>query len=374
MRIVGINLICVRSNQLSGIGHVAKRYFMEMERFDLSEFHFIIYKQKSIDLSIFCIPNNANYEIVNVPDVGGGFKLALFEQTLFYFYMKKCDVMWSPNYSSPWFGRRKKIVSILDIYPIVDKKTYGFWKRICTKVLNSINAWAADTIVTISEYSKKDLIEELGVKPEKICLLYCFLSSKEIEFINNVKPADSITVDNVLEPLKKPYFLAVSVIKPIKNYEGLIMAFAKFKKLHQEYSLYIVGSKGWRYKKVFELVDELNLSDSVHFTGYISSDDINTLYANCRATVLPSFYEGFGYTPLEGFYRGKITIASGVSSIPEVVGDAGVYIDPYDIDSIVTGLDKATGEISEYENNIEKQIEKFSAQRITNNFLSVLRN
>lgn len=373
MRVVGINLICVRSNNLSGIGHVAKRYFMEMEKADLSEFHFIIYKQKSIDENIFCIQKNADYEIVNVPDVGGGMKLALFEQTLFYFYMKKCDVMWSPNYSSPWFGRRKKIVSILDIYPIIDKKSYGLWKRTWCKILNYINACAADVVLTISECSKKDLINVLGVPTDKICLLYCFLSSKEIESIKSIKPADSITIEGKPVRLKQPYFLAVSVIKPIKNYEGLIRAFAKFKAVHPEYSLYIVGSKGWGYESVFDIVKESNLSESVIFTGYISSEDINTLYLNCRTTVLPSFYEGFGYTPLEGFYRGKIAIASRVSSIPEVVGEAGIYVDPYNVDSIESGLEKGSGDIKEYESKIEKQIAKFNARKLTEDFLSLLR-
>ena len=372
MRVVGINLICIRSNKLSGIGHFAKRYFMEMARLDLSEFHFIIYKQKSVDSAVFCFPENASYEIVNVPDLDGGAGLAIFEQTFFYFYLKKCDVMWSPNATSPWFGKRKKIISILDIYPIIDSKTYRPWKRFWAKVLIKLNARAASTIVTISECSRKDIIEVLHVKPSKIRLLYCFISTDEIEEIKEKVPSNIITISGRVNELKKPYFLAVSVIKPIKNYEGLIQAFAVFKKIHPEYTLYVVGSKGWGFEKVFELVEEYQLKDSVVFTGYISTDDINSLYCGCQATVLPSFYEGFGYTPLEGFYRGKATIASFTSSIPEVVGEAGIYINPEDINSIVGGLEKGAGELTVYEDKIAEQTSKFDAQIITKGFLSLL--
>lgn len=373
MRTVGINLICIRSNKLSGIGHVAKRYFMEMARFDLREFHFVIYKQKSVDASVFCIPENASYEIVNVPDLDGGAGLALFEQTLFYFYLKKCDVMWSPNYSSPWFGKRKKIISILDIYPLLNNKTYGALKRFIGYVLSFINAFASTEIVTISECSKNDIISVLKTKPEKIKLLPCFISTPEVERIQSFEETDSIELSGSCVKLKKPFFLAVSVIKPIKNYEGLISAFAKFHIKHPDYSLYIVGSKGWDYDKVFAMVEELGIQDSVIFTGYLSEKDINTLYEHCHATVLPSFYEGFGYTPLEGFYRGKISVASNISSIPEVVGDAGIYVDPYSVDSIAEGLEKSIGEILEYKKNIGEQIQKFDAHTITLKLLDLFK-
>lgn len=372
MRVVGINLISIRSNRLSGIGYFAKRYFMEMARLDLSEFHFIIYKQRSVDEAVFCFPENASYEIVNVPDVGGGMKLALFEQILFYFYMKKCDVMWSPNYSSPWFGRRKKIITIHDIYPIIDSKTYKTWKRFWANFLIKINARLSSTIITVSECSKKDIMDIIGIQSSKIRLFYNFLPTSEIAEIKKNKPSESITISGNVRTINKPYFLAVSVIKPIKNYEGLIQAFSVFKKKHPEYSLYIVGSKGWGYRKVFELVESFHLENCICFTGYLSSDDINSLYYNCQATVLPSFYEGFGYTPLEGFYRNKITVASHISSIPEVVGNAGFYINPYDINSIVEGLEKCTGDITCQEKQIEIQISKFNATKIASDFLSLL--
>lgn len=375
MRTVGINLICIRSNKLSGIGHVAKRYFMEMERFDLSDFHFIIYKQKSVDITIFSIPKNADYEIVNVPDLDGGAGLALFEQTLFYFYLKKCDVMWSPNCSSPWFGRRKKIISILDIYPIVYKNTYGRWKTFWSKVLYKLNIVHCDTIVTISEYSKQDLINVLGVDPGKIKLLYCFLPSLEIEEIRSKQGnRETISIDGKVHHLKKPYFLAVSSIQPIKNYEGLMLAFGLFHKKNPEYNLYVVGGKGWSYEKVFSIVREQGLENAITFTGYISDDDINTLYFNCHATVMPSFYEGFGYTPLEGFYRGKICVATKITSVPEVVGNAGIYVDPYNVESIAEGMEACTGDITKYEKEIPTQIGKFRADFITKQFLDLLRN
>lgn len=375
MRVVGINLICIRSNRLSGIGHVAKRFFMEMARLDLSDFHFIIYKQKSVDASVFCIPGNASCEIINVPDIDGGARLTLFEQTLFYFYLKRCDLMWSPNTSSPWFGKRKKIISILDIYPIVYKNTYGRWKTLWSKILYKLNIFFSDTIVTISEYSKQDLINVLKVKPERIKLLYCFLPTYEVEAIKSASvESESIVIGGERHVLNKPFFLAVSSIQPIKNYEGLIKAFGIFHEKHPDYYLYVVGGKGWAYQRVFSLVNELKLNNSIIFTGYINDEDINILYDKCLATVLPSYYEGFGYTPLEGFYRGKICVASQITSVPEVVGEAGIYVDPYDSASIADGLERCTGDISVYEEHIGDQIKKFDAESITLELLNLFRS
>lgn len=374
MRIVGINLICVRSNNLSGIGHMAKRYFMEMARLDLSEFHFIIYKQKSVDEAIFCFPLNASYEIVNVPDLDGGAGLAIFEQTLFYFYLKKCDVMWSPNSSSPWFGRRKKIISILDIYPITYKHTYGRLKRYSSWLLYKLNILFSDSIITISEYSKNDLIEFLHVDPEKIKVLYCFIPSNEVELMELDSVSSDISINGECVPLKIPYFLAVSSLQPIKNYEGLIQGFSQFHKRNKDYYLYIVGGKGWNYERIYKLVEDNNLSEYVIFTGYISEHDLNTLYRNCHATVMPSFYEGFGYTPLEGFYRGKICIATNKTSVPEVVGKAGIYVDPYNVDTIAEGLRNSTESLTEFEKHIKEQISKFDGAKTTRELLEFLKN
>lgn len=368
MRIIGINLISIRSNQLSGIGKHIDRFFMEMKHFDLSDCKFFIYLQKNIDERKFSLPDNMTYDILRVPAVGGGFKLAVFEQTLFHFWIKKCDLMYSPNYASPWFGSREKIISIHDIYPIIYKKSYRAWKRLWIRILYKINAHFADTIITVSECSKNDLITVLHIKPKRIKIIYNFISSDEFKAIadNSLENINLGTVN-----VQKPYFLSVSVLKPVKNYEGLIKAFSLFHQEHPEYKLLIVGSKGWDYDSIFNVVKDNNLTASVIFTGYISDKEINILYANCEGVILVSFYEGFGYAPLEGFYRNKPCIVSDVASIPEVVGNAGIYVNPYDIQSINQGMESFIHMKDELTIYIPEQINKFDPHIQTSKLIEI---
>lgn len=368
MRIIGINLIFMRSTQLSGIGKLIDRFFIEMKYFDLSNFKFIIYIQKNIDEKKFSLPENMFYEIIKVPAVGGGVKLVVFEQTLFHFWIKKCDLMYSPNYATPWFGRRRKVVSILDIYPIIYKKSYGIWKRFWSKILYKLNANFADVIITISDCSKNDLTTLLHIKPEKIKIINCFIPVDEFKAITD-NHSEFLISDSIIA--SKPYFLSVSVLKPVKNYEGLIMAFSIFHQNHPEYKLYIVGSKGWHYDSIFHIVKNNNLIDSVIFTGYISDSDINILYSNCEGVILVSFYEGFGYTPLEGFYHNKPCVVSDVASIPEVVGNAGIYVNPYDIKSIYQGMETFIQKKDELKKYIPEQIQKFNPHIQTNKLLEI---
>ena len=120
-------------------------------------------------------------------------------------------------------------------------------------------------------------------------------------------------------------------MQPAKNIDGLIDAFHLFHLENPSFYLYIVGSKGWNYRNLFTQVEKYNLEDRVIFTGYLDDSELSILYSKCIGVVYVSFYEGFGIPPLEGFYHNKSCVASNTSSIPEVVGKAGVLVDPYGI-------------------------------------------
>jgi glycosyltransferase involved in cell wall biosynthesis len=138
-----------------------------------------------------------------------------------------------------------------------------------------------------------------------------------------------------------PYLLYVGGIEHRKNLTGLLKAFSKVKKALPGYKLVIVGKKNWRYKRVFSLISKLGLDADVVFTGYVPDSHLPCFYSLAEVFVFPSLYEGFGFPPLEAMACGTPVITSNTSSLPEVCGDAPLYVNPLDTDSLASAIQSA---------------------------------
>ena len=137
------------------------------------------------------------------------------------------------------------------------------------------------------------------------------------------------------------YIFSVGTIEPRKNITGLLQAFACLRDkygLAEPVGLAIAGSKGWLYEETLETVRTLKLTDSVFFLGRVSDSDLHKLYVGARCHVHPAYYEGFGLPPLEAMACGTPTIVSNVSSLPEVVGDAALLVNPRDTEEIAVAM------------------------------------
>jgi glycosyltransferase involved in cell wall biosynthesis len=231
-------------------------------------------------------------------------------------------------------------------------------------------------IITTSQNSRKDLMKYLKIDISKISVIYTFIPPldpvirrQNLEIDKEVKAVDGTIID-----INKIFFLTVAALQPAKNIEGLLRAFKIFKQTHKNYYLYVVGNKGRGYKQMYMLAEELQLSENVLFTGFVDDANLSKLYEKCFAVAYFSFYEGFGIPPLEGFYHGKACVASNISSIPEVVGNAGILADPYDIDDMANAMEQFINQKLTLEKNIQAQIDMFNPREQTINFLELLRN
>ena len=130
------------------------------------------------------------------------------------------------------------------------------------------------------------------------------------------------------------FILYVGNVESRKNVSLLIKSIYKLKKQGIKHKLVIIGARGFGFKQINELVIELKLSDEVIFTGYIPDEDLVKFYNAADLFVFPSLYEGFGLPPLEAMACGCPVIVSNTSSLPEVVGNAGILIDPHDFDAL----------------------------------------
>lgn len=219
---------------------------------------------------------------------------------------------------------RNKITTIFDLAFLrhpdwFSKKYYYFYKTLLPIAIRNSKA-----ILTISNFSKKEIIDLLHVQMNKIHLVYCSVSEV-------FRGGDETN----LATSKKQYILSVSSIDPRKNFYNLILAFNKLDITGLE--LMIIGSEHSVFNNR-DLKKAIQSNKNIHFTGYLSDEELVQQYKNAILFVYPSIYEGFGMPPLEAMAFGCPAIVSNTTSLPEVCGDAAYYIDPYDINDIADGM------------------------------------
>ena len=228
----------------------------------------------------------------------------------------------------------------------------------------------ADRIITISEFSKQEIIELLGVPSENISVLPCApsLTGHAADF-EQCKEKFGIT---------KPYLLYVGTIEPRKNLSRLIQAFAQLKReCGIQHQLVLAGGKGWANEEIYKAAESV---EDVVFTGYISENEKYALYKNAAAFLFPSLYEGFGIPPLEAMFFGCPVVCAKAASLPEVVGDAAELVEPDDVLSIAEGIwrilsneDHAKELVERGYDRIKKYTWDRSAQMLTEICKTVLR-
>lgn len=211
-------------------------------------------------------------------------------------------------------------------------------------------------VVTVSEFSKREIQELLDVPTEKISVVPCAP-------VDSHECADWDAVATKFQ-IKTPYLLYVGTIEPRKNLTRLIQAFDHLKKEHYlPHKLMLAGGKGWADEKIYQAAKQTAFCDEIYFTGYISQAEKNALYQHADVFTFPSLYEGFGIPPLEAMEWGCPVVCSHAASLPEVVGDAAQLVDPLDVKSIAGGIWRILSD-EEYAGDMiqmgKKQRERFS--------------
>ena len=194
----------------------------------------------------------------------------------------------------------------------------------------------AQHIIVPSENTKKDVVGLLGASPKKISViyeaaasLYCPLSKAKCRAAVQGKYG-----------IPEKYIFFVSTIEPRKNVGGLLDAFHHLRKRYsvEDTGLVLAGKPGWLYEEIYRKVEQLDLGHSTFFLDRVPDEDLHQLFVGARCHIHPAFYEGFGLSPLEAMACGTPTIVSNTSSMPEVVGDAGLIVDPADWEEIAVAI------------------------------------
>jgi alpha-1,3-rhamnosyl/mannosyltransferase len=193
----------------------------------------------------------------------------------------------------------------------------------------------ADRIIAVSEATRRDIVSDLSIPSERISVVY---EAADARFRPHT-PDETRPILARYNLTHGGYVLSVGTLEPRKNYIRLIEAYAA---LHERYAadgrslppLIIAGGYGWKYEAILAAPERVGVAGIVRFPGRVPDDDLPALVAGARVFVYPSLYEGFGLPPLEALASGTPVIVANTSSLPEVVGDAGLYCDPYSVNDI----------------------------------------
>jgi glycosyltransferase involved in cell wall biosynthesis len=250
------------------------------------------------------------------------------------------DVLHSPDFIPPIHGAHRHVITVHDLtflhypqYLTADSRSY-YNDQITAAVRH------ADHILTISESSKRDIVEMLKVPSEKITV---HLLGVDESF----KPLPPETLAKYRQQLELPerYILFLGTFEPRKNIIGLLEAYHDLlNTLMDAPPLVLAGSWGWLFDETMQQVEKLNLGEHVIWRENVLQEALPSLYNMASVLVVPSFYEGFGLTALEAMACGTVPIVSNRSSLPEVVGDVGLQIDPDNPATLTAALHHALTE------------------------------
>ncbi|MFB3897365.1 MAG: glycosyltransferase family 4 protein [bacterium] len=295
-----------------------------------------------------------------------------WEQTLFPRLIKKkqIDILHSPGYVSPIKVECKTVVTIPDMqywyYPQnFPKLRLWYWQYFIPR-----SAQKADAIITLSDNSKTDIVELLLI-PEKKLTVTCPASKyHKSDLYPEIKVTQILRKYNI----HSSFILSVGSLLPHKNLDQLIMGYAQLANIIKE-QLIIVGLKRQSYAILQEKIKQTNIeSNRVMFLGYIPDEDLIALYQKARVFVLPSLFEGFGIPVLEAMMFGCPVVASNRTSIPEVLGDAGLLFDPENLQDMVDSIWKMLSNTEFRDKSIQKgydRIRLFSWEQMARKTLIV---
>lgn len=315
---IGLNLLFLIPNKVGGTETYARGLLTNL-----------VNSNKSDEYILFC--NKENYptfkdlkgcQIVELPIQASNklFRLA-FEQIALPFYLKKykVDLVHSLGYTSPFFTFCPSIVTIYDLNWYYHPEDFGVIEKWAWQFFITFSARCSTRIITSSNSSKKSLSDKLGIDESKIDVIYGGVPQL-------AKPGEINSLRKL--GIKEKYLFTVIAAYPHKNLITLLQSFVELRKNHKDLQLVVAGLGGRARNQITSFILENGLTNKVLILGWVTSEELSTLYKNAEIFVFPSKYEGFGFPVLEAMFFRTPLVSSDAFSLKEVVGDAGILVNP----------------------------------------------
>jgi glycosyltransferase involved in cell wall biosynthesis len=373
---IAVNTRLLLPDKLEGIGWVAYETLKRITRAHPEHEFYFIFDRKWDERFIF---SDNITPIIARPQARHPLLYYIWFECSIPRILKKiqADVFLSPD---AYLSLRTKVPSIPVFHdlnfehypkdlPLLERKYYRyFFPRYARK---------ATRAVTVSEFSKKDLVNLYDIPAEKVSVVYNGVNE-------DFKPVDDATRKHTMDRLSGgcPFVIFVGALHPRKNLARLFQAFDYFKEKHKtDIKLVVVGNKKYWTRDIQEAYEGMKYSNEVIFSGRMSADELHVAVASALAMTYVSYFEGFGLPIVEAFRCDTPVLTSNVTSMPEVAGDAAVLVDPFSVKSIAEGLEKITLDpelrdelIKKARNRRELFTWKNSADQLWNVIESVLNN
>lgn len=350
---IGIDIRSILSTK-TGVGHYTHclcKNLAEIDTQNTYDFFYFNFLRKKNDIS-FDAPNVNREPIRHIP----GRICNRFWRYLNYpkgdWLIRKKDVVHFPNFTIMPGTTGKTVITVHDLsfirYPqFTEPKNLKFLKKIFPKSLKR-----ADHIITVSEFSKKELIDIYNIDPKKITAVLLGIDEK----FNKIHTKDEIAKIKEKYKTGEKYILSLGTLEPRKNIPTLIKAFDLYcqKNPDSKINLVLTGMKGWLYEEIFSSIKNQDTKNRIIFTGYVLDEELPLIYQGSSLFICPSFYEGFGLPVAESMASGIPVITSTAESLVEVGQDATVKFDPTNPEELNTKIETVLNNVDLQNTLIEK--------------------
>ncbi|WP_395546973.1 MULTISPECIES: glycosyltransferase family 4 protein [unclassified Lacrimispora] len=255
------------------------------------------------------------------------------------FFGKQAQITQFFNYSIPPGVKGKKVTIIYDMAYKAIPQTVREKTRRWLELTVSKSCKRADRIITISEFSKSEIIKYLHIEENKIVVMPMGVNNN---LFHSEYKSDQIQIVKEKYKIDGQYFLYLGTLEPRKNIERIIEAYSHFIKRNDKKDipyLVLAGKKGWMYDSIFEKVKQLGIEDKIIFTGYVLEEEAPILMCGARCFIFPSLYEGFGMPVIEAMSCGTPVITSNTTSLDEVSGEAAIKVNPFNAHEITKAME-----------------------------------
>ena len=343
-------------------GSIKFKLFFSSFRGTLNDYDWL--HLKNVELFQFKIPNRILFLSSGLTDLPKTDKL-----------ISGADVFFSPHFFITSLSPQCRRVTTFHDLSYVHFPEYFSWRKNIWHNFEMNPLWQSrfsDKVIAVSESTARDLINIYGIDPVKIEVIHSGISP-DIR-----RPsADEIKRFKIRNKLPDKFILFLGKLEPRKNVVGIIRAFniLKNRREFNDLNLVIVGSKGWLYEDIFKEINKSNFKKQIVVKGHIDDNQRKFYYSAAEVFVYPSFFEGFGFPPLEAMACGTPTVVSNVSSFPEIVGNGGILVQPDNVNDIAGSISRILTDRELKDRLIDlgtKKISKFNWQKTASKTLECI--
>jgi glycosyltransferase involved in cell wall biosynthesis len=289
-----------------------------------SEDEFVVFSQAG-KVSLLGTEDRPEFRITTVPNLSPAVRLT-WEQAMLPLVVKnlKIDVFHSLHYTRPLWLPCKSVVTFHDMTFFLFPQLHTGSKRLFFPLAIRASARLAQALIAVSENTRQDAIRLVNIPPEKI-----FTTPLGVDqSFRPIRDLEGLKIIRGKYDLPERFILYVGLVEPRKNLPVLIRAYRELIEVQRDFDLVVVGRFGWMSEGLLAEVDRLGVKERIRFTGYVPQEDLPWVYNLSSLFVYPTRYEGFGLPALEAMACGVPVITTNVSSMPEIVGDAGFLVEP----------------------------------------------